>query len=78
MSELSNGKLLKEIHEKVVRLDEWKESVNNKLDIVTDVFKPNGLCSKTRAALSNIKVQVGIQWAVLFAMLVYLVIKQVA
>ena len=78
MSELSNGKLLKEIHDMVIRLDEWRGTVDKRLNSITDVFKPDGICSKARSSMSNIKVQVGIQWVILFALLVYLVLRQVS
>ena len=78
MSEVTNGELLKDIHEKVIRFDQWRESVDEKLDVVAEVFKPNGVCSKARSAISGVKVQVGIQWVVLLALLTYLIIRQVA
>ena len=78
MSEMKNGKLLKEIHEKVIRLDQWRESVDEKLDVVADIFKPDGAWVKAIKTISNVKVQLGAQWAILILVFTYLIIKQIS
>lgn len=58
MSEKSNGKLLKEIHETVIELKTKMERVEE----VVRIFEPNGTCDKSRKLLGNIATHVKAQW----------------
>ena len=73
---MSNGKMLQEIYERVVRLDEWRVSMDKKIDTINEVFKPDGVCSKSRGRIDSVFSHVKVQWWFLGGLVVVLVVKQ--
>ena len=74
--ELTNGKMLKEIFERVVRLDERQANMDGKLDNINEVFKPDGLCSKSRGRINSMFSHIKIQWWLLGSLVIFLVVRQ--
>jgi hypothetical protein len=74
--EISNGKLLREIHERVIRLDEWRKTADEKLDELNGIFKQNGICNKARNKLTGLSVRAKIHEGIIIILLIYLVIAK--
>ena len=62
MSELNNGQLLKEIHDRVIRLDEQMVAASESLKGIAQIFAPNGTCDKSRRRVDSIASHIKIQW----------------
>lgn len=54
MSEVSNGQLLKEIHNMVITLNERTQNMKEQIDKITPIFQPNGVCDKSRRLVDKL------------------------
>ena len=72
---MDNGKILKEIYERVVRLDEWRVSVDKKIDGICEIFKPDGTYAKSGKRIESAFSHIKIQWYLLGALFVAYVVR---
>ena len=59
---MENGELLRDIHEKVSKSEQWQVDADKKWDEMAKFMRPDGVCEKARHRINRIATQVGFQW----------------
>ena len=62
---MENGDLLKDIHAKVSKSEQWQIEADKKLEKIMKHVEPGGICEKARSRIGKIATQVGFQWGIL-------------
>ena len=59
---MENGKMIQEIYNTVIRLDERTLATDEKLDKITEFMEPEGICERARTRINRVYGQVKFQW----------------